>query len=207
VFSLMDYFAVKTLGCLPLNELSDEELVASLREGHDEALTVLFGRYRPLVFRIAMTILRDPGEAEDLTQHVFFEIFRSSAQFQAARGSMRSWIATIAYSRSLNQRKSLARRHFYRREDLEPVVGTLYVTEASAADRTERSDLINRGLATLNSYQKDVIYRVYCEGWTLREIAELKGESLANVRHSYYRGLKKMKQQLVTKIGREPHQL
>jgi RNA polymerase sigma-70 factor (ECF subfamily) len=154
-----------------------------------------------------MTILRDPGEAEDLTQHVFFEIFRSSAQFQAARGSMRSWIATIAYSRSLNQRKSLARRHFYRREDLEPVVGTLYVTEASAADRTERSDLINRGLATLNSYQKDVIYRVYCEGWTLREIAELKGESLANVRHSYYRGLKKMKQQLVTKIGREPHQL
>jgi RNA polymerase sigma factor (sigma-70 family) len=177
----MDYLAVKSLGCIPLNEFSDEELVASLREGHDEALTVLFGRYRPLVFRIAMTILRDQGEAEDLTQHVFLEIFRSSAQFQVSRGSMRSWIATIAYSRSLNQRKSLARRHFYRWEDLEPALGTLHVTNASAADRTERSDLINRGFAALNSYQKDVIYRVCCEGWTLREIAELKGESLANV--------------------------
>jgi Sigma-70 region 2 len=50
---------------------ADEDLIELLRAGSDEALTVLFDRYHRLVFHVALRIVRDPGEAEDVVQTVF----------------------------------------------------------------------------------------------------------------------------------------
>ena len=54
--------------------LSDEDVIERLRQGHSDALPLLFHRFYRLVLKIAVRILRDPGEAEDVMQDVFFEI-------------------------------------------------------------------------------------------------------------------------------------
>lgn len=70
-------------------KLSDEDVMERLRQGHPDALPILFDRFYRLVLKIALRILRDPGEAEDLMQDVFLEIFNKAAQFDAAK----VWVA------------------------------------------------------------------------------------------------------------------
>src|SRR5215831_5921666 len=94
-------------------DLTDEDVMERLRQGHPDALATLFDRFYRLVLKIALRILRDPGEAEDLMQDVFLEIFRKASQFDPAKGSTRTWIVQYAYHRSLSRRQYLAIRKFY----------------------------------------------------------------------------------------------
>ncbi len=64
-----------------LNRLSDEDLLARLIAGNHDALTVLFDRYHRLIFSVAVRMLRDEGEAEDVVQTVFLNIFTDAANF------------------------------------------------------------------------------------------------------------------------------
>src|ERR1700688_3081191 len=64
-----------------LASMPDDIVMGYLQGGNNDALAVLFDRYHRLVLNVALRILRDRGEAEDLVQSVFLEIFRSAAQF------------------------------------------------------------------------------------------------------------------------------
>jgi RNA polymerase sigma-70 factor (ECF subfamily) len=92
--------------------LSDEEVMKQVRQGNPDALLILFDRFYRLVLKVALRILRDPGEAEDLMQDVFLEIFDKADQFDAAKGSAKTWILQYAYHRSLNRRQYLAPEEF-----------------------------------------------------------------------------------------------
>jgi RNA polymerase sigma-70 factor (ECF subfamily) len=88
-----------------LKGLNDEELMAHLQNGYNDALAVLFDRYYRLVLSIALKIVRDPGEAEDVMQTVFMEIFRSVAQFDPAKGTTKVWILQYSYHRAINRKQ------------------------------------------------------------------------------------------------------
>src|SRR5258708_2947574 len=70
-----------------LQRLTDEELMRHLRGGHHDALTVLFDRYHRLVLKVALSIVRDSGEAQDVVQEVFLQVYRTVVRFDPARGS------------------------------------------------------------------------------------------------------------------------
>ena len=61
---------------------SDEELVAHILDGSTEHFELLYQTYFPRVYRFALKRLRDPGEAEDVTQEVFFTVFNALGSFQ-----------------------------------------------------------------------------------------------------------------------------
>jgi RNA polymerase sigma-70 factor (ECF subfamily) len=75
------------LSVAQLERLSDEQLMARLQQGRSDALAVLFDRYQKLVLSIALRIVRDPGEAEDVTQTVFLDVYRAVAQFDPGKGN------------------------------------------------------------------------------------------------------------------------
>jgi len=173
-------------------KLSDEDVVERICQGHSDALPILFDRFYRLVLKIALRILRDPGEAEDVMQDVFFEIFNKAAQFDRAKGGAKTWILQYAYHRSLSRRQYLALRSFYDRHQ----IGEREVSESNSVDASWRGltfqewrRVIEQGLATLNEKQRKTIELVCFEGLFLSEIAERTNESLPNVRHHYYRGL------------------
>ena len=133
--------------------LSDEGVMEQLRQGHPDALLVLFDRFYRLVLKVALRILRDRGEAEDLMQDVFLEIFNKADQFDPAKGSPKTWILQYAYHRSLSRRQYLALRNFY---DRQPAT-ELDVVESNRPDVSWRGltfqewrRAIEQGLATLN---------------------------------------------------------
>ncbi len=186
--------------------LSDEDVMERLRKGDPEALPVLFDRFYRLVLRIASRILRDPGEAEDVMQEVFLEIFNRVAQFDPAKGSAKTWILQYAYHRSLSRRQYLALRNFYDRRQ----VGERQFSESCALDLSWRGltvqewrRVIKQGLATLNEKQRKTLELACFQGLFLSEIAESTKESLPNVRHYYYRGLEGLRKFLQAGAGSE----
>jgi RNA polymerase sigma-70 factor, ECF subfamily len=169
--------------------------MASLKAGCHEALAVLFDRYHRLVLSIALKIVRDRGEAEDVMQSVFLGVFRSVAQFDPARSTTKVWLMQCAYHRAISSSQYLNRRGFYRREDVEEFVETLRQDDflPGKFTATELGILVKKGLGSLSSAQRRVIEMAVYEGHSMKEIAEKTGESLLNVRHYYYRGLKKLR--------------
>ena len=167
-----------------------------LRNGDPDALPILFDRFHRLVMKIALRILRDAGEAEDVMQEIFLEIFNKAGQFDPAKGSAKTWILQYAYHRSLSRRQYLALRNFYdRRQTTE-----LEVLESNRVDSSWRGltfeewrRVIEQGLATLNEKQRKTVEMVCFQGLLLSEIAERTKESLPNVRHHYYRGLQALR--------------
>src|ERR1700674_5200390 len=105
----------------PLVGLTDEDLLQQLQCGVADALAVLFDRHYRLVFSVARRILRDSGEAEDLMQEVFLEVYRDADKFAPARGGVKNWILVLAKYRSLNRWKYLhLRGHYEGRSEYEP---------------------------------------------------------------------------------------
>jgi RNA polymerase sigma-70 factor, ECF subfamily len=177
-----------------LLSVSDEVLMQHIAGGHADALAVLFDRYHRVVMNIAMRILRDAGEAEDLMQSVFLEIFRSAAQFDAAKGTTKVWVLQYAYHRSFNRRQYLNLRGLY----LDPAELTTTVSNEGAETHGslsvfEAGRLVQQALARLGKGQRAILEMAFYEGLTMREIAAKTGDSFDSVRHHYYRGLEKLR--------------
>src|SRR5271155_3365888 len=94
-----------------LQEISDDALVGQVLARNHDAFAVIVDRYQRLVFSVAVRIVKDEGEAEDVVQIVFLDIFRKVAQFDPARGTLKVWILQCAYHRSLNRREHTGRTH------------------------------------------------------------------------------------------------
>jgi RNA polymerase sigma-70 factor, ECF subfamily len=176
--------------------MTDEDVIERLRNGDPDALPILFDRFHRLVMKIGLRILRDAGEAEDVMQEIFLEIFNKAGQFDPAKGSAKTWILQYAYHRSLSRRQYLALRNFYDRHQ----TTELEVLESNRVDTSWRGltfeewrRVIQQGLATLHEKQRKTVEMVCFQGLLLSEIAERTKESLPNVRHHYYRGLQALR--------------
>jgi RNA polymerase sigma-70 factor (ECF subfamily) len=177
-----------------LKKLSDAELMHRLRSGEQEALAHLFARYHRLVLNVATRIVRDRGEAEDLMQDVFFEVYRLVDRFDSAKGTAKGWIVQLAYHKSFNRRRYLALRGAFeerRLTEFDPPDAQSFGSPAGLAQ--DVMPLVEKGLMTLSEKQRQTVEAVCFEGLLLSEVAERTKESLANVRHHYYRGIEKLR--------------
>lgn len=183
----------------PLANEADEMLLARTCAGDREALGLLFRRYARLVRTVAMRILRDTGEADDLLQEVFLFVFRRAALFDPQRCSARSWLIQVAYHRAIDRRRHLVARHFYTNLELDDAIAGSEEPQAEAVlyERTMEGALgkatLRRIGESLSADQHCVLRLYFVEGHTLAEIAALIGQTPANVRNHYYRALEKMR--------------
>src|SRR5204863_3181836 len=114
------------------------------------ALAVLFDRYQRLIFKVALKILRDSGEAEDVMQSVFLEIMRVATQFDPQRGSTKVWLLQYAYHRSMNRRQLLIIRHFYDNADISDLQEVLAAPSHSGPASIEATETVTQALNHLN---------------------------------------------------------
>jgi RNA polymerase sigma-70 factor (ECF subfamily) len=171
-----------------ISNLSDEELMQCLRSGRHEALTVLFDRYHHLVFSIALRIVRDPGEAEEVVQIVFLDIFRTAANFDSRKGILKGWLLQFAHHGALHRKRHLVANHFYHWEELEAVLES-GASSPLTGESPEMMRLAEEMLGKLKPRQRAVLELTYYEGLTAEEIADRLGESVHAIRHDLYRGL------------------
>jgi len=171
-----------------ISSLSDEKLMQFLKCGRQDALTVLFDRYHHLVFSIALRIVRDPGEAEEVVQIVFLDIFRTAANFDSRKGILKGWLLQFAHHAALHRKRHLVANHFYRWEELEAVLES-GASSPLVGESPEVMRLAEEMLGKLKPRQRAVLELTYYEGLTAEEIADRLGESVHAIRHDLYRGL------------------
>jgi RNA polymerase sigma-70 factor, ECF subfamily len=180
-----------------LQEATDPELVLHWRAGNHDAFAVIVDRYQRLVFSVAVRIVKDVAEAEDVVQIVFLDIFRKVGNFDPSRGTLKVWVLQYAYSRSVNRRHHLEQRQFYSNVELDEAEPSDF--DARPAGRSvlstgEAARLVEESLAQLNDKQREAIELIYFEGLKFSEAVEKTGESLSQLRHHYYRGLLKIRE-------------
>src|SRR5580693_3294336 len=153
-----------------LQRLSDEQLMACLQEGQCDALAVLFDRYQKRVLSIALKIVRDPAEAEDVTQTIFLDFYRAVAQFDPRKGNTKVWLMQYAYHRAINRRQHLQGREFYKSTELEEVENRPVKAQAIfGLSSPETKELVRKSMAALSAEQRSVIEMASYEGLTMRE--------------------------------------
>jgi RNA polymerase sigma-70 factor, ECF subfamily len=180
--------------------LSDEQLMVEVQRGDGDAFTVLFDRYNRLVLTVSLRILLDAGEAQEVTQNIFFEFYRTARRFDPARGTLKVWLLQFAYHRSINRRNYLLLRQFYNRPDLDDAMNWEAGTNTTPrVPAQELKQVVEQALRTLHSSQRRTVERVIFEGLTLREVAEQSGETYNVVRNNYYRGLHQLRACLLPK--------
>jgi len=184
-----------------LETASDEELIARICADDKDALTHVFRRYAMLVRNVALRILGDEAEADDLVQDLFLFVHRKAVIFDRSKSSVRSWIVQMTYHRSIDRRRYLIGRNHYRNLELNGRHIEVARIGDSSFDRALVSALdgqrIEKALATLNPDQRETLRLYFYDGYTLQEIAARLGQSLGNVRHHYYRGLEALRKQVV----------
>jgi len=179
----------------------DESLLENIIAGSGESLALLFRRYARVVHGVGRKILRDAAEADDLVQDVFLYIYRKAYIFDGSKGSARSWIFQIAYTRAFLRRRQMKSRGFHasaiadKAHEIDPrwQAGADY-------DQTVEGlfgrDGWRRMLESLTEEQRETLTLHFFEGLTFAEIAERLGQSYANVRNHHYRGLEKLRRHL-----------
>lgn len=181
--------------------------MSSLQAKDSKALELLFDRYSGLVFGIALRILHDHSEAEEVVQEAFFYIYQRAMIFDPLKGSAKGWVVQVAFSRARDRKAHLSRRGFYSGTDIDSLDDTLLGQNDVEREIGARLDFsqLQCAFEDLTHMQRQTLEMFYFEGMELREISERLHEPFGNVRHHFYRGLERLRNSPAVKRLREKH--
>ena len=156
-------------------ELDDKGVLELIVERNREALETLYERYNRGVFSLAMHMLRDLGAAEEVTQDVFFNVWRRAASYHSQRGSVTSWLFSIAHHRTIDELRRRKREQTRVQQGVDlsnkPSEGTEGDPMAYATLQFDRGRLED-ALCTLRPEQREVVVLAYFGGLTHSEISK-----------------------------------
>jgi len=171
------------------------ELLARIARGDKEAFGRFYDAYAPLAFGVIRRILPQPGDAEDVLQEVFWEIWRLAPRYEPERGAPAAWVLTRARSRAIDRLRSVRRR------DVE--VGVEHIETAPAATSADDPsaglpdrELVRGAMGTLVPAQREIVELAFFGGMTHTEIAARLSQPLGTVKTRMRAALKHMREQL-----------
>lgn len=201
------------LSCLELDSLhqpSGEEslLVARLQANDDAAYDELVRSYHAPIYHVAYRMLRDSGEAADVTQEVFLKVFRHISGFRGD-SSLRTWLFRIAFSEILNRVRWSRRRYLHRTVSIEEKAQDTSdghvplqlvddgATPEDALERKEQETAFQNALWKLSEEHRSVAILRDVQGFSYAEIAEILNISMGTVKSRLARARGELKKQLM----------
>jgi len=176
----------------PTTDSSDSELLQAMLAGDEAALAELYGRSQPSVYRFVFQMCGSGAVAEDVTQEVFMVLLREGHRFDAARGSLTSFLLGVA------------RNHVLRRQRRERIYVALPDSSDGDANhqqtgdtpagpldelsRTERIEAVRRAVLALPEKYREVVVLCDLEEMTYQEAAEILQCAVGTVRSRLHRG-------------------
>jgi len=161
--------------------MTDQELIASVAKRNRQAFDLFYDRYAQIIFNLCVRILKEEAEAEDVLQEIFVQVWREAERFDPSRASVKTWLFTIARSRSLDRYRSRKTARQRIDEGAEENLEQLSSNEDLQAT-TMMQKYVSNALGQLTKDQRVVLELSYYQGMTQEEIADRLGEPLGTVK-------------------------
>jgi RNA polymerase sigma-70 factor (ECF subfamily) len=176
----------------------DVELLRRIAGGDRSAFSSFYDQYSGLLFSIAIKVLNDSKEAEDVLQEVFMQIWNKADAYNPLLGKPVSWAVTLTRNKAIDRiRASQRRSKLLEQATLE--VGALPDDSPSANEKLhgkENAEMIRSVVAALPSDQRRAIELAFFSGLTQDEIAKTLQEPLGTIKARIRRGMLKLREKL-----------
>jgi RNA polymerase sigma-70 factor (ECF subfamily) len=190
---------------------SDAEITELLCQGDCGAFTALYDRYATLAYALALRLLQDPGQAEDVVQDVLLSLWERPDRFDPTQGTLRTWVLSATHHRAVDR---IRRRVSHPQTSLdafqstssfsgdrERVLADILVASdemdpAISAEQHERAVAVRHALTLLPLAQRDALLLAYFAGLTHQQIAAELGEPLGTIKTRIRLGLIKLREML-----------
>jgi RNA polymerase sigma-70 factor (ECF subfamily) len=174
-----------------------EELVRGCARGDHAALSSLYDQTSSLVYGVALRVLSNPEDAEEVTIDVYSQVWRTAAQFEAARGSVMAWLVMLARSRAIDRTRSRATR--MRVEA--PIADTAcFAAQDAGPDRVteagQRRSRVRAAMDRLSADQRRVVELAFFSGLSHSELADHLGVPLGTVKTRIRASMVKLRESL-----------
>ena len=149
------------------------ELLQRSARGDRAAFAMLYDAMAARVHGLALRVVRDPAQAEEVTQEAFLEVWRTASRYDAERGSAVSWLLTITHRKAVDRVRSAeaaSRRestYHHRNQTVD------HDTTADTATASLEARRVRAALGALTEVQREAIELAYFGGYTHTEVATL----------------------------------
>ena len=186
----------------PVNEPEiqddDIELLRRIADGNRGAFAEFYDRHSTLMFSVACKILNDPGEAEDVLQETFMQIWEKAGRFDPKLGKAASWAVILVRNKAIDRIRASQRR-----TRLAEQAGVAHNIASEVADSAneifyghDKAKFIHSAIVELPEEQRQAIELAYFSGLTQDEISKKLNAPLGTIKARIRRGLLKLRDQL-----------
>lgn len=141
--------------------------------GDEAAFATLYDAMSSRVYGLLLRVVRDPAQAEEVTQETFLEIWRTASRFDPGRGSAVAWMLTITHRKGVDRvrsAESATRRDATYHRETQPVE---HDVTAEAATASLEAGRVRQALETLTPTQREAVELAYLGGYTHTEVASM----------------------------------
>ncbi|MGH3496469.1 MAG: ECF RNA polymerase sigma factor SigK [Nocardioidaceae bacterium] len=165
-----------------------DDLLRLASRGDEGAFAAVYDQLSGSVYGLAKRVVRDPARAEEVAQEVFLQVWQKAHQFDAARGSAKTWVLTLTHRRAVD-----AVRHDQASTDRENRYDWSGGPDIDSVDdevtRRLEHQAVRRCLTSLTDLQREAVTTAYYGGYTYAEVATLLGVNPATVKTRMRDGL------------------
>jgi RNA polymerase sigma-70 factor (ECF subfamily) len=178
------------------SDASDVALLRRLAEGDSQAIGILYDRYASVLFPLALRIVRDPAEAEDIVHDAFMLVGDRARQYAPERGAVGAWLVALVRNLSIDRMRRRERRGRLGRQILtHESVGRVADPEELTAEADLRNR-VRRALQSLPEVQRTTLEIAFFEGLSYPEISLREGVPLGTIKSRVARALMSLREAL-----------
>lgn len=172
-------------------------LIRRVAAGEETALAELYDRTSSLVHAVARRVLMDQSAAEEITIDVYTQVWRQVANYDESRGSVVSWLSTLARSRAIDRLRSTA-THRQRSEALDEVIELVDPNHSpeELSSLSERRRIVQRAMSEITEEQREAIEVAFFQGLTHSEVANKLGQPLGTIKTRIRTGMLRLRELL-----------
>lgn len=175
-----------------MSTLNDQHYIERILQGESNLFAVLVDRYKDMIFTLALKMVKNREEAEEVAQDTFIKIYNSLSKFKGD-SKFSTWIYKIAYNTCLDRLKK------NKKEDLNISIDEFSAhliktmdNALSALEEKERKQTIQNCLNLLPREENFLLTLFYFEDQSLEEIGKIMNINANNVKVKLFRSRQKL---------------
>lgn len=180
---------------IDVEQAGDGALVVAIGRWHDDALAEVYRRHGGAVHALASRVLGRGTQADDVIQEVFLDLWRRPERFDPARGTLRTYLMTIAHARAVDVLRSETARRAREERTARETATAGYDIEHHAWDLAV-AEQVRAALTELPADERQAIELAYFGGHTYREVATMLGQPEGTVKSRIRTGLRRLRSRL-----------